>query len=274
MAGEWIKVRTNLWSDPRVSQLCDLTDESKAAVVGALYWLWSSADEHTQDGHMPGLSIKGIDRECGVKGMGAALMAIGWLDNTDGGVTLVRFEDHNGASAKNRAQTAKRVATHKGNAKVTQAPLPKQQDTVTSALPREEKIREEEITPKAKSKADAAPASRLPADWVPSEADIEFCKTERPDLLPAETASRFRDYWVAQPGVKGRKTDWPATWRNWVRNERRLTGPGAAPNARASPVNEKFNFSHLDRSGDQRAMQESMIRNNITMPADGEEIDL
>ncbi len=52
-----------------------------------------------------------------------------------------------------------------------------------------------------------------------------------------------------------------------------FTAP-AAPNARASPVNEKFNFNHLDRSGDQRAMQESMKRHNITMPADGEEIDL
>jgi hypothetical protein len=35
-----------------------------------------------------------------------------------------------------------------------------------------------------------------------------------------ETAERFRDYWIAQPGVKGRKADWSATWRNWVRNEK------------------------------------------------------
>lgn len=28
---------------------------------------------------------------------------------------------------------------------------------------------------------------------------------------------KFRDYWAAQPGQKGVKTDWPATWRNWVR---------------------------------------------------------
>lgn len=164
MAGEWIKVRTNLWSDPRVSQLCDLTDESKAAVVGALYWLWSSADEHTQDGHMPGLSLKGIDRDSGIKGIGAALVAIGWLDDTAGGVTLIRFEDHNGASAKNRAQTAKRVANHKGNAKVTPAPLPKQQESVSTALPREEKRREEKEE-KAKSKAESPAKTRKPAKF-------------------------------------------------------------------------------------------------------------
>jgi len=28
---------------------------------------------------------------------------------------------------------------------------------------------------------------------------------------------KFCDYWHAQPGQKGVKLDWPATWRNWVR---------------------------------------------------------
>lgn len=38
------------------------------------------------------------------------------------------------------------------------------------------------------------------------------------------TWDTFRDYWVAQPGSKGTKLDWFATWRNWVRrvvNDRR-----------------------------------------------------
>ena len=61
--------------------------------------------------------------------------------------------------------------------------------------------------------------SRLPADWAPSDIELKFCKTERPDLDPAKTADRFRDYWKAQPGAKGVKLDWTATWRNWVRNE-------------------------------------------------------
>jgi len=143
MAGEWIKVRTNLWTDPRVSQLCDLTDASKPAVVGALYWLWSSADEHTQNGHMPGLSLKAIDRESGVPGMGAALLSIDWIEDTAGGITLTRFEEHNGASAKSRAQTAKRVANHKNNASVTPIAQIANAPTVSSALPREEKRREE-----------------------------------------------------------------------------------------------------------------------------------
>lgn len=61
--------------------------------------------------------------------------------------------------------------------------------------------------------------SRLPADWKPSDIEVQFCKTERPDLDPKKTAERFVDYWLAQPGAKGVKLDWTATWRNWVRNE-------------------------------------------------------
>ena len=75
-------------------------------------------------------------------------------------------------------------------------------------------------TDKEKSKQSrGATASRLPADWKPDEAGLAFCKAERPDLQADSVADRFRDYWTAQPGAKGRKTDWPATWRNWVRNE-------------------------------------------------------
>jgi uncharacterized protein YdaU (DUF1376 family) len=78
---------------------------------------------------------------------------------------------------------------------------------------------------KTKAKAEEARATRLPADWAPSESDVAFCRDERPDLLPSNVANQFRDYWVAQPGAKGRKMDWPATWRNWVRNQRATTGP-------------------------------------------------
>ncbi len=68
-------------------------------------------------------------------------------------------------------------------------------------------------------------ASRLPADWLPTDEQILFCKATRPELKPQEVAARFRDYWIAQAGQRGRKADWDATWRNWVRNERQQTQP-------------------------------------------------
>lgn len=48
----------------------------------------------------------------------------------------------------------------------------------------------------------------------------EFCIQKRPSLDPEEIFQSFKDYWISQPGAKGIKLDWEATWRNWVRNQR------------------------------------------------------
>lgn len=110
MAGEWIKMRTNLWDDPRVSHLCDLVAQPEAMVVGGLYWLWSMADEHSEDGVLPGMTLRAIDRKTGVAGLGDALVQIGWLAEVDGGIEVVKFSEHNGVSAKRRCQDAQRKA--------------------------------------------------------------------------------------------------------------------------------------------------------------------
>jgi len=56
---------------------------------------------------------------------------------------------------------------------------------------------------------------RLPDSWQP---DVQFAVSE--GMNPAEVqreVSKFRDYWTAQPPNKAAKTDWHATWRNWIR---------------------------------------------------------
>lgn len=67
-------------------------------------------------------------------------------------------------------------------------------------------------------------ATALTADWLLPEEWKAWATNERQDLDPNATADRFRDYWIAKPGKDGRKLDWEATWRNWVRNERQGTG--------------------------------------------------
>lgn len=246
MAGEWIKVRTNLWNDPRVSQLCDTTDSPEAMIVGGLYWLWATADEHTETGLMPGLSVSGIDRKTGIKGFGAALVGIGWIEDGPDGITLARFDEHNGASAKSRAQGAKRQANLRNNAPVTDTSRDSNAQTVTGALPREEKRREEKKetvstseTEQAAPKKPAATGTRLPEDWKPSAEDVAYCKTERPELQPSKVAQNFFDYWIAKPGKDGRKVDWSATWRSWVRKEDAQRAGRAPPGAGYLTPNEK-----------------------------------
>lgn len=66
----------------------------------------------------------------------------------------------------------------------------------------------------------AARGTRLQTDCELPQEWFDFCKQQRQDLKPDEVFAAFRDYWIAQPGQKGVKTDWTATWRNWVRNTR------------------------------------------------------
>lgn len=73
------------------------------------------------------------------------------------------------------------------------------------------------------SRGKTARGSRLPDDWIPSPEETRFALETQAtwdEAYVAVVAEKFADYWRAQPGMKGRKTDWSATWRNWVRNEK------------------------------------------------------
>lgn len=62
--------------------------------------------------------------------------------------------------------------------------------------------------------------TRLPAGWFPARSDANRAVEAGHDRDWLDgVLARFRDYWAATPGTKGRKADWDATWRNWVRRE-------------------------------------------------------
>lgn len=62
--------------------------------------------------------------------------------------------------------------------------------------------------------------SRLPPDWeLPNDWET-WAEHERPDLDIPLIAAQFKDFWIAKPGKDGRKLDWQATWRNWIRSQR------------------------------------------------------
>lgn len=91
---------------------------------------------------------------------------------------------------------------------------------VTPSLPslrsEELKIPPEKPTVSTPKGAETVRGTRLPDDWVPPAGLLasEFGLSHE---AYADQVAIFRDYWRAVPGAKGRKADWPATWRNWVR---------------------------------------------------------
>jgi hypothetical protein len=159
MAGDWIKMRSNLWDDPRVGALVDATNSTEAAIVGALYWLWSTADQHTEDGAMPNLTTRQIDRKTGVPGFAAALIGIGWLADDPQGVVVTKFEEHNGQSAKRRCTDAQRKANGR-NVSASDADIPRTGDgqkAPTSGAREEKSKRKRKSSTGAEAPADASP---------------------------------------------------------------------------------------------------------------------
>lgn len=90
-------------------------------------------------------------------------------------------------------------------------------------------------TSKPSKRTRAARGTRLPDGWQPDQALADWTKVNAPAAANALEVERFRDYWTAQPGAKGRKTDWAATWRNWARRcQEQHTQPGRGPAPRST----------------------------------------
>jgi hypothetical protein len=93
-------------------------------------------------------------------------------------------------------------------------------DGKTMANDGEKKIREEKRNSSSTKKREPATrGSRLSPDWLPSAASVAKAKTDAPDVDVRSEHPVFVDYWIAQPGQRGVKVDWEATWRNWMRRK-------------------------------------------------------
>jgi hypothetical protein len=81
--------------------------------------------------------------------------------------------------------------------------------------------------------------TRIPDGWQPSAADITWSRAEgNPDDWSRRCTESFCDYWRGMPGARGRKADWSATWRNWLRREMENRGSRASP-PRSQTASEK-----------------------------------
>lgn len=106
--------------------------------------------------------------------------------------------------------------------------------TGTESCTRREQVKEQEEnskdTPKPKPAKKEPQGSRLTLEELPDEWYSE-CRRIQPKADPHKVFEEFRDHWISQPGAKGRKSDWTATWRNWCRriNARDLERVGYEP---------------------------------------------
>jgi predicted transcriptional regulator len=72
-------------------------------------------------------------------------------------------------------------------------------------------------------------AKRIPSDFKPSEESWKVMAEHFPWVdLKLETHA-FIDYWNSVEPSKGKKTNWDATWKNWIRNASKWSKPKTQP---------------------------------------------
>lgn len=243
MAGDWIKFELATMDKPEVCQIADLADIDQDAVVGKLMRVWAWFDQQTEKGNAPSVSKKLLDRSVGVTGFCEHMKAVGWMVEADGFISLPHFERHNGKTGKNRALTAKRVASHKikGNAR-----------NVTSALPKEEKRREDQHNTKEASDfsapdqtVDPKSPCEMTLEWQPDEKLLKAYA-----LRMALPANAFTDEataaFVCHYSASGRfetQASWVSLLVKWVKRDF-----ASASNVRPFPVRRQSNEPDFDSS--------------------------
>lgn len=95
--------------------------------------------------------------------------------------------------------------------------------------------------------AQAAPANtrgtRLPTDWRPDDEAIQEMRRRFPGIDLKTEHEKFTNYWRSQPGARGRKTDWLATWRNWViRASEQAPRNGSSANGIGKPTQKALGY--------------------------------
>ena len=215
MAGDWIKMRLDLASDPAVVRIRRATGLDADSVVGKLHRLWGWADTHTADGSAAGLDVEWVDELAGASGFGTAMVAAGWLVADDAGVRFVNFERHNGQCGKVRALRKTRMERFRGARSATDAPPEKRREE-ESNTPAAQVATSEPPKRRTRSRPDAAISWSADAGWQGiTDADRQDWRLAYPACDVAGELLRATSWLKANP-TKAHKSNWRRFVVSWL----------------------------------------------------------
>ena len=220
MANQWFRMYSEFATDAKVQMM----SEAMQRRYLMLMCLRCSNDLVTLHDEEIAFQLRISDEE--LAETKALFIKKGFIDST---WNLLNWEKRQFASDSSKDRVAKHRALQKqkqeqaGNADVTL------HETKANGLDTDTDTEQSNSAPSAKSPRGTA----LPKDWELPGDWRTWAEGARPDVDVLTVADSFRDYWVAKPGKDGRKADWLATWRNWVRNQR-SGGNSARPQSAAA----------------------------------------
>lgn len=265
MAGDWIKMRTDLYRDPKVCVMADLLMDAESdlshfvsqncqrditvtrnvmrnAVVGALVSVWGvfrlRGKRSGGDLVVRGATIAVIDDVADIPGFGDSMASVGWVDDAADGVVFSRFfDDYNvDPVADVKAKNAERQKRFRDRKKASESNdlsnvIVTQQSNLEKS--REESKPKPPISPETagkKKRVQRAPETALPADF---EVFAEMATWAQGKGLVDAQIDAETERFIAHHQAKGtRWSDWEAAWRKWILNAIKFgleVKPPAAP---------------------------------------------
>jgi len=171
MAGDWIKMRTDLYRNPKICVIADLLispdselsrfvsqnmqrdmsitrNVMRNVTVGALVSVWGilrhRGKRNGSDLVIDGCTLSVIDDIADLNGFGEALSVVGWAEETDNGIVLPRFFEEMNVDPEEEAKAKNAERQRRYREKQSQKNNVTQDVTVASqSNSREEKRREE-----------------------------------------------------------------------------------------------------------------------------------
>lgn len=117
MAGDWLKIEKATPEKPELDEMSHILGISHKEVFYGVFMVWSYFDSHTEEGHVPSVTKRRLDREAECDGFINAMLQVGWMQEKKGSLIVTDFDKHNGKSAKRRANDALRAANYKARKK-------------------------------------------------------------------------------------------------------------------------------------------------------------
>lgn len=257
MAGDWIKMRTSLLTNPKVNGIAKFLEGDprvskklstgfsgcmseivtrnvmRCVTVTSLLIIWGAANEHTKDGVFLNSEFSDLDDMVGIPNFGVALESVGWAvyDEENNNVTLPNFNEYN-TSGSVRSATAKTGAERQKQYRERKLSEKSDEKSDVTSNRREEKRREDidigdsvESSPSAKSKSIQKPDgvsdqlwSDLKAVWKTKRKPITETAIAKIKKVSHETSVPVAD--VIFMIVDG---NWQGIESEWVRNKLKIS---------------------------------------------------
>jgi hypothetical protein len=262
MAGDWIKMRTDLYRDPKVCLIADMlghpeSDLSKFvnqncqcdmsvtrnvtrnAVVGALVSVWGvlrhRGKREKMDLVVRGATLFVIDDLADLPGFGEAMEHVGWVVDSPEGLVLPHFfEEFNVDPSEEKSRKAAERQRRYREKVTRDSDVTRNVTRDAKSNAREEERREEIDTKTIVLVSGTATEKPAKVFRKPTVEDIAAYCRERGNAVDPQ---RFFDHYESNGWRVGKAAmrNWQASVRTWEKNENgtnRVSGAGVSPAGR------------------------------------------